>query len=157
MTTEELERVGIERMDDEAIEGFLSSRGVGVLGLPGLEEPYLVPLSFGYDGEQSLYFTYVVGPESRKQELSERADSAQFLVYDTSSKYMWESVQVTGTLTEVPATEWDDLEEELANAWRPAVFEPTEYSGGLAVYRLDVTEWVGFKQTGLPPGLEPPE
>jgi len=98
-----------------------------------------------------------VGPESRKQELSERADSAQFLVYDASSKYMWESVQVTGTLTEVPATEWDDLEAELANAWRPAIFEPTEYSGGLAVYRLDVTEWVGFKQTGLPPGLEPPE
>jgi nitroimidazol reductase NimA-like FMN-containing flavoprotein (pyridoxamine 5'-phosphate oxidase superfamily) len=157
MTTEELERIGVERMDDEAIEGFLSSRSIGVLGLPHGDVPYLLPLSFAYDGERSLYFTYLVGPESRKQELSERADRAVFLVYDASSKFMWQSVQVTGTLTEVPATEWEDLEDVLADTWRPAIFEPTEYAGGIAVYRFDVTEWAGFKQTGLPPGLERPE
>lgn len=52
------------RADDGEIEQFLASRGVGVLGLPAEEDPYLVPMSFGFDGGRRLHFTYLTGSTS---------------------------------------------------------------------------------------------
>jgi len=34
-------------MDDGEIRDFLSSQQMGVLGLPGDEVPYLIPISYG--------------------------------------------------------------------------------------------------------------
>jgi len=71
MTVSALEAAGLTRMDDGEIRSFLSNRRVGVLGLPTDDGPYMIPLSFGYDEEQTLYFTFVGGPSSRKQTLAE--------------------------------------------------------------------------------------
>jgi nitroimidazol reductase NimA-like FMN-containing flavoprotein (pyridoxamine 5'-phosphate oxidase superfamily) len=152
MSLSELRDLGVTPMDDEAIAAFLTAQGVGVLALPDAGEPYVLPLSFGYDGEDALYFTYVLGEDSEKARLSERADTARFLVYAADSPFHWQSVLLTGTIEAVPRDGWDDL--ALENAWRPALFEEADLSGGIAVYRFEIAEREGFRHTGLPPGFE---
>lgn len=155
MSVDELREVGLERMDDDQIREFLSSRGFGVLGLPAEDAPYLIPMSFGYDGGTALYFTYVLGEQSRKETLTERADHARFLVYEAASPYSWESVVLTGTIEEVPVEEWGEIEDVLSAAWHPAIFEEAPVSRGLRVYRFEADELSGIRHTGLPEGLEP--
>jgi nitroimidazol reductase NimA-like FMN-containing flavoprotein (pyridoxamine 5'-phosphate oxidase superfamily) len=152
MSLSELREFGVRPMDEAEISQFLATQGVGVLALPDAAAPYALPMSFGYDGEDSLYFTYVLGDDSTKARLSERADRARFLVYTADSPFQWQSVVVTGSIEAIPRDQWDDL--ALENAWRPALLETADLSGGVAVYRLAVEEWKGVRHTGLPPGLQ---
>lgn len=138
-------------MDDDEIAQFLASQGVGVLGLPAEAGPYLVPMSFGFDGDGCLYFTYVTGRTSRKAELSERADRARFLVYAAPTKFSWQSVSLEGSLAAVPENEWDGVDDAMANAWHPDVFDTAELQDSVGIYRFEVDERVGLKQTELPP------
>jgi nitroimidazol reductase NimA-like FMN-containing flavoprotein (pyridoxamine 5'-phosphate oxidase superfamily) len=153
MALDELERVGVERMTDGEVRDFLASQGMGVLGLPAEGAPYLLPMSFGYDGDRTLYFSYLVGETSRKTDLTERASTATFLVYTASSPFVWQSVRLTGRLERVPDDAVDEVADALGNAWRPAVFEEAELERGFRVYRLPIDEQVGVKHTGLPPGI----
>lgn len=154
MTVDELGAYGLERLTDEEIDAFLATQRIGVLGLPTGSGPYMLPLSFGFDGESQLYFTYVLGDESRKMRLSEQAESATFLVYSAESAYNWESVSLTGRLEEVPESEWDDLQDVLADAWRPGLIEDAAASAEIAVYRFLPEARTGVKHTGLPPGFD---
>jgi len=158
MSIDELEAAGMSRMTDEEIRAFLSTQGEGVLGLPAEggagDAPYMIPLSFGYDGESTLYFTFVLGSESRKEALSDRATVARFLVYNASSPFTWQSVLLTGRIEVVPDDERDDVETALENAWRPDIFESVELTRGVEVYRFRAEDLDGVKHTGIPPGLD---
>jgi nitroimidazol reductase NimA-like FMN-containing flavoprotein (pyridoxamine 5'-phosphate oxidase superfamily) len=99
MAIDELHSAGVTRMDDAEIRAFVSNQGMGVLGLPSDGAPYVVPMSFGFDGEDCLYFTYALGSDSRKKDLSDRAEAASVLVYDATSPFIWQS-----TLTADEAT-----------------------------------------------------
>jgi nitroimidazol reductase NimA-like FMN-containing flavoprotein (pyridoxamine 5'-phosphate oxidase superfamily) len=153
MAFESTQNDGIERMDEDEIRGFLTSQSVGVLGLGGQEVPYLVPMSYGYDGERELFFTFVAGPESQKQALTEAATRARFLVYSAETAFNWESVMLTGAIDAVPAEEWDVLEGELQPAWRPDVLERSIAAGDVSVHRFTIEDQAGIKHTGLPPGF----
>lgn len=153
MTLDELGEFGLVRMDDAEIRGFLGARGVAVLGLPTDGVPYLLPLSYGFDGDRTLYFTYVLGAESRKRELTESGTEASALVYSAESKYNWESVNMTGTIAELPEDEWDANVEAIAGAWRPDLFDRAGAVQDVRVYTLQVDDWTGIKHTGLPPGF----
>jgi nitroimidazol reductase NimA-like FMN-containing flavoprotein (pyridoxamine 5'-phosphate oxidase superfamily) len=155
MSVEELADLGMVRMDDDEIRGFLASQRTGVLGLPTDDGPHLLPLSFGFDGESTMYFTYVLGKQSRKEDLSDRAESATFLVYDAQSPFTWESVILRGPITEVPEAEYTEAKATLTDAWRPDIFQRAELTRGVKIYGLEITEWSGLKHTGLPPGFEP--
>jgi hypothetical protein len=157
MTIDELETYGMERMDDAAVTAFLANQRIGVLGLPTEGAPLMFPMSFGYDGESTLCFTFVVGESSEKQRLADRSEAATFLVFSVESAFNWESVSTTGTITAVPESEWDDYTDLLDNAWRPSLFESATAAGDVAVYRFDITDWVGVRHTGLPPGFESPD
>lgn len=154
MGIEKLEEFGVERMDEQAIHGFLSSQKTGVLGLPTQDSPYLLPISYGYDGESALYFTYFVSSNSRKQTLSEQTDTASFLVYSVDSMFMWESVVLTGTLDEVPEEEWEAIDDVLDEVWRPDIFKREELSGDIAVYAFRIDDQSGMRHTGLPPEFD---
>jgi nitroimidazol reductase NimA-like FMN-containing flavoprotein (pyridoxamine 5'-phosphate oxidase superfamily) len=151
MTVEEIQ---LTEMDDGSIRQFLANQKMGVVGLPTGEIPYLLPMSFGFDDESTLYFTFVGGPGSRKRDLIERADRAQFLAYAAESPFNWESVLVTGTVDAVPESEWDDIRPVLETAWRPDIIEAAMETEEVAVYRFEAEEWTGYKHTGLPPGFE---
>ena len=145
---------GLEHMADEEIRNFLSNQRMGVLGLPATEAPYILPISFGYDGESALYFTFVGGPDSRKRTLIDAAETVRFLTYSAQSVFSWESLLLTGTVSRVPESEWDELADVLQGVWRPEVFEAAMESEEVVVYRFDVGDWTGIKHTGLPPGFD---
>ncbi len=155
MSVDELQEYGLVGMTDSEVRNFLSSQRMGVLGLPDANTPYLLPLSFGYDGDDRLYFTFLLGSRSRKATLSERADAATFLVFKVDTMYNWESVHLTGSITAVPETEWDGIEDILDDAWRPSLFDSASLSGDIAVYEFQIEEQTGIKHQGLPPALEP--
>lgn len=151
MSVEELQEVGMSSMGGSEIDQFLSNQKVGVLSLPAEEGPYVVPLSFAYDGESAVYFTYLLGADSQKEEVTEKADIARFLVYSVDSAFHWESVLVSGPIEPLPREEWG--RHEFQSQWRPEVFERADLSRGVRVYRLTIEERSGVKHAGLPPGF----
>ncbi|MBX0295802.1 pyridoxamine 5'-phosphate oxidase family protein [Haloarcula nitratireducens] len=153
MTVESMREYGLEHMADDEMRNFLSNQRMGVIGLPATDAPYLVPISFGYDGESSLYFTFVGGPDSRKRTLMDAAETVRFLTYSAQSVFNWQSLMLTGAVSRVPEAEWDRLADVLQGVWRPEVFEAAIAAEEVVVYRLDVDEWAGIKHTGLPPGF----
>jgi nitroimidazol reductase NimA-like FMN-containing flavoprotein (pyridoxamine 5'-phosphate oxidase superfamily) len=153
MSVDELRNLGLEAMDEGDVQSFLDNQGVGVLGLPATDGPYLIPMSFAYDGADDLYFTYVLGQSSRKQALSDRAETAQFLVYDVTSPFVWQSVLLSGSISELPEEEWDRMS-DLDNAWHPDLLESATLSRGVSIYRFRIRDREGFKHTGLPPGFQ---
>jgi nitroimidazol reductase NimA-like FMN-containing flavoprotein (pyridoxamine 5'-phosphate oxidase superfamily) len=155
MTVDSLEAAGLTRMDDDNITAFLSNQRVGVLGLPTDDGPYMIPLSFGYDGDRVLYFTFVGGSTSRKRRLTDAAANAAVLVYKVESMFHWESVLLQGSIEAVPESEWDELTAVLDGAWRPEVFRDAIEDGEIAVYRFHIDEKDGLRHAGLPPGFEP--
>lgn len=155
MSIDELQEYGLAEMTDSDVQSFLSAQKMGILGLPGEDVPYLLPMSYGYDGDSRLYFTYLQGSSSRKATLSEAADVASFLVLSVDTMYNWQSALLTGSISTVPETAWDEIEEILSEVWRPALLEDATLSGDLAVYEFRIDEQTGVTHQGLPPGLEP--
>jgi nitroimidazol reductase NimA-like FMN-containing flavoprotein (pyridoxamine 5'-phosphate oxidase superfamily) len=154
MTVEELHSFGLRRMDDGEVRDFLANQGFGVLGLVGEDAPYLVPLSYGFDGEASLYFTYLQGADSRKEALSERGATARFLVYAAETAFNWRSVLLTGTIQPIPRSEWPAISADLSDAWRPDLLERASEELSVSVYAFRVDERTGIKHAGLPPDFE---
>jgi len=156
MTVDDLREYGMEPMTDDNIRSFLSSRNVGVLGLPTDDLPMLRPLSFWFDGADSLYFVYVLGDESRKDELSRQTDSARFLVYSAETPFNWRSVLLTGSLSEVSESELAAVLDNIEIRWRPEIFRQASVSEPTKLYRFEITDQVGIRHLGLPPGIEDP-
>lgn len=154
MTVDELKPYGLEEMRDEEIEQFLEAESIGVLGLPAADLPYLVPLSYGYDGDSSLYFTYVLGETSTKERLTERAQRGQFLVYQAESIFSWRSVLLEGEFERVRPSEWGELAADLDEVWRPELFRVSSPSRNVKIYEFRITEQSGIKHTGLSEAME---
>ncbi|MEF8814818.1 MAG: pyridoxamine 5'-phosphate oxidase family protein [Halovenus sp.] len=148
MSLAEIRQSGAEHMGEEEVEQFLRDQGVGVLSLPDRDVPYVLPLSFGYDGDAHLYFTYLLfGEQSKKEELSERAKRGRFLVYAAPSMYEWRSVLLTGTISEVPEEEWEELRTAMENAWHPDLFATAAPMRGVKGYRFSITEQTSIKHS----------
>jgi nitroimidazol reductase NimA-like FMN-containing flavoprotein (pyridoxamine 5'-phosphate oxidase superfamily) len=138
-------------MSDDQIREFLLEQGVGVLALAGAGVPYVLPMSFGYDGGRTLYFRFLLfGDETRKETLSDRAGRASFTTYSVESKFEWRSVILTGELRAVPDSERDALREATENAWHPNLFSSATPKRGIEGYRLDVDEWTGIWNRSSP-------
>ncbi len=146
MSIDEVRHSGAEQMDEAEIDRFLREEGVGVLVLPTQELPYVLPLSFGYDGDATLYFTYLLfGEESKKEAASDNAERARFLVYSATSMYEWRSVLLTGTIREVHDEEWDDLQAAMKNAWHPDLFAGANPMRGIKGYQFSITDHTSIK------------
>jgi nitroimidazol reductase NimA-like FMN-containing flavoprotein (pyridoxamine 5'-phosphate oxidase superfamily) len=97
-------------MDDEDVEDLLSSAGWGVLSLARDDEPYSIPISFGYTGTE-VYFAFLrADPPNTKFEFVRDGAPARLLVTDVRAMYDWQSVAVTGSVRAV--TRRQDLGEE---------------------------------------------
>ena len=154
MTVDNLREYGIVPMEDEAIRGFLSSKSIGVLGLPTGGAPALRPMSFGFDGDSRLFFLYLLGPESRKRELTVDAEVARFLVYSAETMFNWRSVLLTGEIGGVDAESRDAALEAMETAWRPDVLERAAETVETELYEFRIQEQIGLKHLGLPPAFE---
>lgn len=154
MSADETYPIGVTPMDDSEINSFVAHRNVGILGLPDENAPYVIPMSYDFDGDDHLYFTFILGEDSHKDELSDRADRASFLVYDATSAFIWESVAMRGDISELSAEERAEVVDSLDNAWRPDAFRNTGAAWETTLYRFRIQETVGLKGTGLPVGLD---
>lgn len=154
MALEELSAYGLEHMTDSEMAEFLATQRVGTLGLPSESGPYMVPMSYGYDPEEELYFTYLLGSNSRKKTLTEQAETARFLVYSVESMFNWRSVALTGTLRSVPQSRWDSISDVLDSTWRPELFDAAGQNAEVTVYRFEIDQQVGVRHTSLAPGIE---
>jgi hypothetical protein len=154
MTIDDLGDDGMVRMTDEEIDGYLASQSVGVLGLPTDGAPSMRPMSYGYDGDSRLYFLYLIGSGSRKDELTRQAETARFLVYSAEATFNWRSVLLAGRLSEVRDAERETAEAALEGAWRPDVLERALATQATTLYEFEIDDRRGIKHLGLPEGFD---
>lgn len=113
-------------MAQRDIDDLLEANGYGILSLASDDEPYSLPISFGYDGSD-VYFVFLEdSPDGRKFDFVEEGGTARLLVTDIGSRFDWQSIAVTGPVRRVPtdSKDWDHLVEALEdNAWFSSDFQ----------------------------------
>lgn len=93
------------QMTDADIDEFLATHETGVLALAREDEPYAIPISYGYDGtNRTFYMRLVSTPESEKRAYLASSPSARLVVYDGTER-AYESVVATGRLEDIPPSE----------------------------------------------------
>jgi len=155
---------------EKEVDDLLDSAGWGVLSLAKGDEPYSIPVSFGYTGEE-VYFAFLrADPPNTKFEFVRDGATARLLVLDVRAKFDWRSVAVTGPVRAVErrddlggeglepevdyrpdqgterGRDWavllDALEE---NAWFSSDYERAEPVSALQGWRLEPDEIRGIE------------
>lgn len=90
-------------MTGAEVDEFLGRYETGVLSLARGDEPYSIPISFGYDaGEGTFYLRLVSTPESEKRGFLASAPRARLVVYDeVEPRRSYRSVVAVGSLEEI--------------------------------------------------------
>jgi hypothetical protein len=147
MTTSDIDALVGNRMDEAEADELLHAAGVGVLSLARDGEAYGVPVSFGYDGDDRLYFVFVGhSDEGRKTEYAERADVVSFLAYDVVADDDWRSVIVEGSLDRITIDDWEAAREALGeNGWRPQLLADVDPDQDPRVWALEIESASGRK------------
>jgi len=97
-------------MSSAEIGEFLARRGHGVLSFGG-DEPYGIPISFGYDPlENQCFFQLLSSPESQKRERLQESDRVSLTAYEWNAVDDWRSVIVRGRLVPIETGSPDALE-----------------------------------------------
>lgn len=132
-------------VDDTEVDDVLTEMGVGVLSMSAEGVPYGVPLSFGYDGEERLYFVFIdASTELRKERYAEQATVASFTTFDIDPDGSWRSVIVAGSLDRISIDEWDVAREAMAdNAYQSNLLSEYELQENTNVWALTVEKRSG--------------
>ncbi|OYR41120.1 hypothetical protein DJ82_06330 [Halorubrum sp. Ib24] len=132
-------------MDDAAIDDLLTEAGVGVLSTSADGVPYGVPLSFGYDGDGTLYFVFLGGTsELRKETYAAQSDVASFAVVDVAPDGSWRSVIAAGPIDRIASEEWDAAREAMAdNAYQATHLTEHEFRDEPNVWALEARDRSG--------------
>jgi nitroimidazol reductase NimA-like FMN-containing flavoprotein (pyridoxamine 5'-phosphate oxidase superfamily) len=91
---------GVEMTGKEIAE-FLTRQGHGVLSFGG-DEPYGLPISFGYDvlGNRCI-FQLVSDADSKKEAALEQTNAVNLVAYEWNDVDDWRSVIITGRLSPI--------------------------------------------------------
>ena len=103
-------------------DDFLGDRETGVLSLARSDEPYAIPISYGYDAdERTFYMRLVSTPESEKRQFLASSPTARLVVYDEDdASETYRSVIAVGSLEEISPDELTvDHVEQYGAAKRP--------------------------------------
>jgi len=132
-------------MDESSVDKALTGIGVGVLSMTADGVPYGVPLSFGYDGADGLYFLFVGrSAELRKVTFAEQSRQASFAAFDLEPGGSWRSVIVAGPLDRITPAEWDVAREAMAdNAFEADLLAEYEFGESPNVWKLETRERSG--------------
>jgi hypothetical protein len=88
-------------LEDDEIDSLLGTGGMGVISFADGDEPYSIPVSYGYDSNAgSLYVRFGFAPESEKREYIDDGVTAS-LVVTAESIDGWQSVVARGPLRKV--------------------------------------------------------
>ncbi|WP_435129969.1 pyridoxamine 5'-phosphate oxidase family protein [Halobaculum sp. D14] len=92
-------------MTASEVDEFLGAKETGVLALADGDDPYAIPVSFGYDSaNRSFYMRLVSTPESEKRQFLASSPSARLVVYEKASEGGEEEADETRTYRSVVAT-----------------------------------------------------
>ncbi len=107
--------------------------------------PYGVPMSFGYDGDGSLYFVFLGASTGlRKESYAEQSKKASFTTFEMNPDGSWRSVIVAGPLERITIDEWDTARESLGdNAYQSNLLSEYELQENPNVWRLEAEERAG--------------
>lgn len=133
------------QMDDAEVGDVLTEVGIGVLSMSVEGVPYGVPLSFGYDGDEKLYFVFLsASTDLRKETYAEQVDTASFTTFDVDPDGSWRSVIVAGPLDRITVDEWDVAREAMAdNAYQSNLFSKYELQENPNVWVLEIRDRSG--------------
>jgi hypothetical protein len=132
-------------MDESGIDDVLREVGIGVLSMSADGVPYGVPMSFGYDGEDTLYFVFLgASAELRKETYASQSSVASFTTFDVDPDGSWRSVIVAGPLERITIDEWDSAREALAdNAYQSNLLAEYELQENPNVWALETRDRSG--------------
>ena len=109
-------------MSTAEIDEFLSGAETGVLSLARENEPYSIPISYGYDADSRVFYLRLVStPDSDKRRFLSSEPQARLAIYDENDpQTQYRSVLASGTLERVDPSEMSVEEiEQYGDARRP--------------------------------------
>ncbi len=114
-------------MTESEINEVLSRHETGVLAIARADEPYAIPISYGYNADgQTFYLRLVSLPESEKRAFLDSSPEARLVVYEevrgeeTEATEIYRSIVATGSLEEIdPADLTVEHIEQYGEAKRP--------------------------------------
>jgi len=139
-------------MSTSQIDDFLSETETGVLSLAMDNEPYSIPISYGYDAStQTFYLRLVSSLGSEKRKFLSSSPDCRIVVYDENSTATeYRSVIATGTLDEIDPAEMSvDQIEQYGEAHRPLfeIWGEGKDDLDIQLYTLNPAELSGRRTT----------
>ncbi len=133
-------------MEPAAIDALLADHETGVLSLARDDEPYAIPISYGYDATNGRFYLRLVStPESGKRAFLDSSPAARLVVYEEDDD-VYRSVIATGHLEHVPRDELTvEHIEQYGAAKRPLfeVWADAKPDLNIGLYQLDAEELTG--------------
>ncbi|NUB90826.1 pyridoxamine 5'-phosphate oxidase family protein [Haloterrigena sp. SYSU A558-1] len=127
-------------MADAEIDDFLGDHETGVLSLARTDDPYAIPISYGYDDDERVFYMRLVStPESEKRAFLESSPAARLVVYDERDS-TYRSVIATGQLEDISPSELTpDQIAQYGEAKRPLfeIWAQGKEELDIELYRLD--------------------
>jgi nitroimidazol reductase NimA-like FMN-containing flavoprotein (pyridoxamine 5'-phosphate oxidase superfamily) len=135
-------------MSSAEITEFLSETETGVLALAREDEPYSIPISYGYDADsETFYMRLVSTPNSDKRQFLSSEPRARLVIYDENDpQTRYRSVLATGTLEVIDPNSMSVEEiEQYGEARRPLfeIWGQGKDELGIELYRLNPDELSG--------------
>jgi nitroimidazol reductase NimA-like FMN-containing flavoprotein (pyridoxamine 5'-phosphate oxidase superfamily) len=135
-------------MSSAEITEFLSETETGVLALAREDEPYSIPISYGYDADtETFYMRLVSTPNSDKRQFLSSQPRARLVIYDENDpQTRYRSVLATGTLEVIDPNSMSVEEiEQYGEARRPLfeIWGQGKDELGIELYRLNPDELSG--------------
>jgi len=127
-------------------DALLARNETGVLSLARGDEPYAIPISYGYDAETRTFFLRLVStPESEKREFLSSSPAVR-LVVSEETEPEYRSVVAQGTLREVSTDEMTvERIEQFGDAKRPLfeIWGESKTDLRIQLYELDADDVSG--------------
>ncbi|WP_336037845.1 pyridoxamine 5'-phosphate oxidase family protein [Halobacterium yunchengense] len=107
-------------MSQSDTDALLGRHETGVLSLARDDDPYAIPISYGYDADdRTFYLRLVSTPDSEKRAFLASNPDARLVVYEEAEP-TYRSVVVQGSLVEIPRDEMTvEHVEQYGDAKRP--------------------------------------
>lgn len=124
----------------EATDDFLGRHETGVLALARTDEPYAIPVSYGYDADDRRFYLRLVStPDSEKRRVLGSSPAARLVVYEAEAD-VYRSVIAIGTLERIDPDELTVEDIQQYGAAKRPLFEIWPQQKGdldIDLYRLD--------------------
>ncbi|MFC3959355.1 pyridoxamine 5'-phosphate oxidase family protein [Halovivax cerinus] len=135
-------------MAPDELDAFVGQQETGVLSLARDDEPYAIPISYGYDANERVFYLRLVStPESEKRRYLSSSPRARLVVYDENRpESTYRSVVAVGSLAEIPPGELTvDRIEQYGEAKRPLfeIWANSKQDLDIQLYTLEPAELSG--------------